>query len=242
MRITPVFMSLFVATAFSGAVLAQSTTPPVVKPVVVAPPVATPPAVTLPVPAPTVPGQQPPATDPAITDGQGDTLPLPPDAPTDQQPGDDFSIGDIPNVETVELTPETARKALDVYVLVRDKYQDASLEEYENLQDFVDQAPQGKNFDADIKAAGFTNVDIWNTTVTTISFAYANQVDDQTANIKQQIEDVGKDEAMAQDMRDRMTKALNAMIPSDNNARIVADLLKDPAYGDKVKLLETESE
>ncbi len=155
---------------------------------------------------------------------------------------DEFSLGDLPIVETVELTMDSAKRAVDAYLLVRDKYKDAELENFENLQDFVDQAPQGKAFEADIKAVGFANVIDWNTVVTTISFAYANIIDDQTDDIRQQIDEIKADTEMAQDMRDRMIAALSAMIPSDNNKKIVEDMIKDPVYGAKVKALETEEE
>jgi hypothetical protein len=155
---------------------------------------------------------------------------------------DDFSIGDIPVVETLELTLEKARKALDVYILVREKYKDAALEDFENLQDFVDQAPVGKAFEADVKAAGFADVTEWNTTITTLSFAYDNSIDDQTAEIKQQITELQADTEMAADMRDRMITALNAMIPSDNNKKVLDELKSDAAYSEKLKLLETEAE
>ncbi|NMD06729.1 MAG: hypothetical protein GYA66_01990 [Phyllobacteriaceae bacterium] len=159
-----------------------------------------------------------------------------------EPPADDFSVGEIPAVETVELTADTARKAIDVYVLVRDKYKDAALENYENLQDFVEQDSKGKDFEADIKAAGFATANDWNVAVTTLGFAYSNHVDDQTADIKMQIEEVKADTEMAQDMRDRMVQALTAMIPSDNNRTIVAEMMKDPVYAEKLKQLETEEE
>ncbi len=58
----------------------------------------------------------------------------------------------------VELTLDTAQKAVDAYVIVKDKYKDAELENFESLQDFVDRDPVGKAFEADIKLAGFANV------------------------------------------------------------------------------------
>ncbi len=122
--------------------------------------------------------------------------------PEENMPEDDFSIGDIPVVETLELTSDKARKALDTYILVREKYKDAQLEDFENLQDFVDQAPQGKAFEADVKAAGFVDVTEWNTTITTLSFAHDNSIDDQTGDIKQQITELEADTDMADDMRD----------------------------------------
>jgi hypothetical protein len=92
-----------------------------------------------------------------------------PTQPTDGEtpPEDEVSIGEIPIVQMVELTPETARKAVDAYVIVKDKYKDAALENFDSLQDFVDRDPLGKAFEADIKAAGFANVTEWNLAITT---------------------------------------------------------------------------
>lgn len=203
-------------------------------PVVVTPPAVTPPA--------TPPAVTPPATPELTPDAPTDETMTPPEDGTTEAQDEDLSIGEVPAVEPVELTADMARKALDAYALASDKYKDAELENFENLQDFVDQAPQGKTFEADIKAAGFENVTVWNNTVTTISFAYANQLDDQSAEIRQQIEDIKTDEAMAQDMRDRMVTALSALIPSDNNKKIIEDLTKEPTYVEKLKLLEPEGE
>ena len=150
-------------------------------------------------------------------------------------------MGEIPDVEVVELKPDVARKALDTYVLMRDKYKDENLEDYENLQDFVAKSPKGKDFEADVKAAGFASMDEWNTVITTLIFAYGNLIDDQTADLKQQIEEIKTDTTMAQDMKDRMIKAISAMIPSDNNKKIIEELSKDPAYVEKIKLLESET-
>ena len=215
------------------ALLAEQQPAPVTP--IPAPPVVTPPATTVqPVPAPAAP---PPAA-------PGDLLdPADPNAgPADGALEEDMSPGDVPEVETIELTPDTAKKALDTYLLVRDKYKDAELENYQNLQDFVDQAPQGKAFEADVKAAGFPNVTEWNTTVTSLSFAYDNSINDQTADTKSQIAELEKDTETAKDLRDRMIKALQAMIPSDNNKKVMDDMKADPVWAEKLKILETETE
>jgi hypothetical protein len=217
------------------------TAPPATPPVVQPPAAATPPAPSVTPPAPAVtPPPAPEATPPAPGDTPEVTDPAGP--AVDGAAEEDFSLGDIPVVETIELTTDKAKKALDTYVAVREKYKDAQLENYENLQDFVDQSPQGKQFEADVKAAGFPNVIEWNTTITTLSFAYDNSIDDQTADIKKQIAELQNDTETAQDMRDRMIKALNAMIPSENNKKVLAELKADPAYIEKLKLLETETE
>ena len=206
--------------------------------------------------APAVPPTTSPALPPApvpsvLTPAPDTTPPAPGDTPEVTDPAgpavdgaaeEDFSLGDIPIVETIELTTDKAKKALDTYVLVREKYKDAQLENYENLQDFVDQSPQGKAFEADVKAAGFPNVVEWNTAITTLSFAYDNSVNDQTLAIKQQIEELKADTETAADMRERMTKALESMIPSENNKKVLEEVKADPAYVEKLKMLETETE
>jgi hypothetical protein len=187
----------------------------------------------------TAPAVNPPAaTDAPAADAPSVDAPIDPSADDTQG----MSIGEVPAVQTEELTPDMARKALDAYVLVQTKYQDSPLENFDTLQAFVDADPKGKDFEADIKTFGFPNVNDWNLAVTTLSFAYTNVLDDQTADIKQQIDETAANNELAQDMKDRMITSLKAMIPSANNTKIVTDLIADPVYGDKIKLLETTEE
>jgi hypothetical protein len=192
------------------------------------------------------PAQPQPDTSQPGTETQPDAQAPAPDsgAGTDESTPDDSgnatSLGEIPAVETVDLTPDLAKRALDAYIMVREKYKDANLEEYENLQDFVDETDLGKKFEADIKSYGFANVNEWNTAVTSVGVAYSGIVDDQSGDIRQQIEDVKKDNSIAQDMKDRMIASLNAMIPSDNNKKVVAEMMKDPGTVERLKLLGEE--
>lgn len=185
-------------------------------------------------PAPPLPAQPqapaPETTTPAAED-DGDT-------PDSQE----VSLGEIPIIETMELTPDIAKRALDSYIAAREKFVNSDLEQYENLQDFVDQTEEGKAFEADIKAAGFANVTDWNLAITTLGLTYGGIVDDQTPDLLLQIEEVQQDTEMAQDIKDRMVKALKALIPSDNNRKVVEDMLNDPVYGGKLKLLDIEEE
>lgn len=169
--------------------------------------------------------------------------PLAPPAPDSEEPaGDEISIGEIPVVETVELKADTTRKAIEVYAAVKETYKDSGMENYDDLQDFVDKAPDGKKLEADIKAAGFASVNEWNLIITTASFTYSNIIDDQTDDIQQQIEELKLDTELAQDMKDRLKKSLLAMIPSDNNRAIIEAVMQDPAFAEKAKLLEIEEE
>ena len=218
----------------SADILAQAETPP-------APP-----------PLPDPGSREAPDSPPAATPGAPPTIqddpevdltaPDPSAAEDDGSSPDNLSIGDIPVIETMEITPDIAKKALDVYFLATEKYEAADLEAYDNLQDFVDQNPAGRNFEADVKAAGFANVMEWNTAFTAVGFAYAAIVDDQTTDIEAQIADLEADTEIATDMKDRMIASLRAMIPSDNNRKVIEDLLDDPVYGDKLKQLDLVEE
>lgn len=216
------------------------TTPPVTtdpaKPPVVAPAPATPPEVVKPVEPAPAPAPAP-AVEPPVPNAE--TAPVDPSAADTEG---DMSVGEIDTVETEELTPELARKAIDAYMMVQEKYKDSPLADYQDLQEFVDKDPKGKELDADVKSFGFKDVNDWNLAVTTIGVTYNNQLNDQTAEINQQIADVTADTTIAQDMKDRMIKNFKASIPSENNRKIIEDISKDVAYADKIKLFESTEE
>ena len=169
---------------------------------------------------------------------QPDKSQEPPNA--DTEPSSEMSLGDIPEIQTVELTAETARKAVDAFMMVRDKYANTPIYEYEDLQEFVDKTDDGKRLEADIKTYGFATVTEWNTAVTTVGLAYSALSDDPANNVGQQIAEIKADNNLAQDMKDRMVKSLSAMIPSENNKKVVNELAKDSAYAEKLKLLSEE--
>lgn len=190
--------------------------------------------------------EQVPAQPPAAGSGEDLTQPPPPDSgdetDSEESSPDDLSFGEIPDVTVIELTEDIARRSIDALALVRDKYKDANLENYESLQDFVDQTDEGKRFEADLKASGFASVDEWNVAVTSVSFAYSAITDNLTDDLTAQIAEIEKDTALAQDLKDRMIKGLKAMIPSENNKKVVQALIDDPAYSEKLKLLAEEGE
>src|SRR5665213_2473482 len=82
------------------------------------------------------------------------------------------SLGDIPDGGTDGRPADLAREALDGYVLVQKKYQGSPLEDYADLQAFVDKDPKGPELEKDIKALGFKSVTEWNVAVTSVSVAY----------------------------------------------------------------------
>jgi hypothetical protein len=229
----------------------STTTQPAGPPAAATPP-ATPPAAPATPPATTAPATPPATTAPATPEqhtvpGTGQPDSAAPDggaaSPDDgDSPDSELSLGEIPTIDTMELTPDIAKRALDSYIAAKEKYADTDLDQYENLQDFVDQTEDGKKFETDVKAAGFANVTDWNLAVTTLGLTYSSVTDDQTDDLQQQIKEVEDDKELAQDMKDKMVKALKALIPSDNNKKVVQDLMNDPVYGPKLKQLDIEEE
>jgi hypothetical protein len=110
------------------------------------------------------------------------------------------------------------------------------------LQDFVDQSEDGKRFDADIRAAGFANVNDWNTAITTVGIAYSALEDDPTADIEAQIVEIESDPTIALDLKGRVVRNLRAMIPSSNNKTVIQAMLDNQTYADKLKLLAEDGE
>ena len=202
----------------------------------------------------TAPLPLPPAPDAKAPDANGDSQPdANGDTPTEPdvaQPGSDNSddsgdqinLGEIPDIKSMELTLDIAKRAIDSYVLVKAKYAGTDLDTTDNLQDFVNKDPQGKAFEADIKAAGFANVDDWNLAITTLGFAYTASHDDPTQDVNDQIAEIQNDNTLAQDIKDRMISSLKATLPSENNKKVLAELMKDPAYAEKLKQLDSEEE
>jgi hypothetical protein len=143
---------------------------------------------------------------------------------------------DIPVVVTVELTADLARRALDAYAEVLDKYSDEELAGYETLEDFVAGSEAGKRLEADIIKFGFANVTEWNNAIMAVGFAYNAVVDDSEEGIREQIEEIRAAPDIAEDERTRLIASLNALLPSDGNKTILRQLLNDPIYREKLKL------
>ncbi len=144
----------------------------------------------------------------------------------------------ISTVETVELTPDLAKRAIDGFVKLKNNYQDTDIAEYESLEQFVAQAKEGPALEKDIKSFGFKTVGEWNTAITSVSFAYAALSGTHEDEIRQELENIEKEVDLDQQMKTSLIEGLKSMLPSDNNKKIVADLNKQKVWAEKLKLLE----
>ncbi len=143
----------------------------------------------------------------------------------------------ISTVETVELTPDLAKRAIDGFVKLKNTYQDTDIAEYESLEQFVTEAKEGPALEKDIKSFGFKSVGEWNTAITSVSFAYAALSGTHEIEIKQELENIKNDADLDQAMKTSLIDGLQSMLPSDNNKKIVGDLNKQTDWAVKLKLL-----
>jgi hypothetical protein len=172
-----------------------------------------------------------------IGDGKADVEKAGPDLtmPSDRLGG--YATQDI---ETEELSVDAAKRALDAFAEVRDKYTGEGLEDYISLEAFVSETEAGKRLEADIMAHGFSDITDWNETITAVGSAYSAIIYDYASDLRQQIEAVRNDPKLDEAMRARLVAGLTALMPPQTNRTVLQALLDDPIYRNKLRLLQEE--
>jgi hypothetical protein len=153
---------------------------------------------------------------------------------------DEMSLGEVPAAQTVELTIDLAKRSIDAFVLVRDKYAESPIYHYETLEEFVAKTEEGKKFEIDVKSYGFANVGEWNVAISTVGLTYTSISEGPDYDVAAQIAEIKADMTIAQDMKDRMIASLTSLIPTEHNKEVIAELMKDETYREKLKLLAEE--
>ncbi|MGI9512845.1 MAG: hypothetical protein ACR2OL_08100 [Anderseniella sp.] len=148
----------------------------------------------------------------------------------------------ISTVETVELTPDLAKRAIDGFIRLKENYQDTDIAEYETLEQFVAEATEGPALEKDVKSFGFKTVGEWNTAITSVSFAYAALSGTHEDEIRQELENIRNEVDLDEQMKKSLIDGLQSMLPSENNKKIVGDLNKQKDWAEKLKLLEESAE
>lgn len=143
-------------------------------------------------------------------------------------------------LDAEDLTVDAAKRAIDAFAEVRDKYNDAGMENYDSLEEFVAETEAGKRLEADIRSFGFSDIADWNDTIMAVGIAYSAFVYDYAADLRQQIREVRDDPTIDEEMRAQLIAGLNALMPSINNRIVMQELFNDQSYRDKLRLLEEE--
>jgi hypothetical protein len=178
------------------------------------------------VPAPTLRGPVAEPGDVATPD------PTMPPRPQGRRTAEELDIAD--------LTVDAAKRAIDAFAEVRDKYNDAGMENYQSLEEFVAETESGKRLEAEIMEFGFSGIGEWNETIMLVGIAYSAFVYDYAADLRQQIREIRDDPTIDDDMRAQLIAGLNALLPSTTNRIVMQELFNDQDYRDKLRLLEEE--
>ncbi len=144
---------------------------------------------------------------------------------------------DMPVERSVELSLDAARRALDAYAAVRERYIGDDLDHYPTLEAFAAASAAGRRFAADISSFGFSGVGEWNRIIVSIGYALDAVVDNADRDIRAQIARLEQDQTLSPGKRARMIANLKAQLPSESNKIIVRQLILDPLYRDKLALL-----
>jgi len=158
----------------------------------------------------------------------------------EDRPGEDYDTvpAEAVPVEKFELSEDIARKAVDAFMLVEEKYPETYA--YTSYEEFVAKDKAGKAFETDIKSLGFKTVGEWKAAIDTVGDTYQIISEGSDEGIETQIEQVKADKTLQQAEKERILATLTPFIQSDNNKKIIARLLKDPIYGEKLRLLAEE--
>ena len=194
---------------------------------------------------PAAPEMALPTTPPALqTPETGkDTYEVPPDFRYEEVPSapgslDEIIGEDIPNLKAVELTEDTAKRALDAFEEVFGKFPDEEIAKYPTLQDFADKSPLGRKFAAIIHRHGFKSVAEWNDIISNIGFALTSIEEGDDGEILTQIRETEQRTDLPKERKEKLLNYLRVLIPSENNRKVVERLLEDPVYRRKLDLLQ----
>ena len=139
----------------------------------------------------------------------------------------------IPQIPSAELTEKSARGAIDAYLSLRDKYEDA-----EAPSGKVGAWAKGVEASADVAAAvksnGFNDVGEWQGTIASIFVAYSSLKDDKRDEMKAKIKEMESNTQIPAAFKDQLINTMKSVLPSDNNMNVIQGLVNDSTYGPKI--------
>jgi hypothetical protein len=244
-----IFAAALLAASHPAILAAQTAAQPTApSPAPAAPPApaepATPPApATSPQPAaPAEPATPPEAVAPPPAAGSEEAAPsVPETAPEGEQAApDDSGEPDLPpaSFTQVDLTPDTARKAVDSLLLIQDKYKDADFGDPSDPEAFAQSMKEAGVLDqvlADLKPYGFTSVEEWARTFMSLWLAGSLILEGQEpADVDKEIAEIEADTSIPQAERDSTVAWLKITRPPEKNMEVVRELFDDPVYKQKL--------
>jgi len=156
--------------------------------------------------------------------------------PIPQQPPA-AGIGGMPKVPTVELTDDSAKNAVDAYLTLREKYGD-KVPPADKAQGLQEGTAAMADINAVLSAKGFDSPEDWQKTITSVAMAQGFLKKGDAADMDKKIAELEANEQVPEAYKQQLVGMLKSMRPSENNLKVVKDLMADPTYGEKLAEIE----
>ncbi|MGF7162758.1 hypothetical protein FHS85_004413 [Rhodoligotrophos appendicifer] len=153
-------------------------------------------------------------------------------APLVTEEGTDY--GDIAPLVQVDLDPDVALRAVDVYLTLRDTIgtdQLEALSEQSSDESLTTLVPEMKGI---LEKYGFADEDAWLEVLQSVILAYEALQDDSLEQAKQSLAEIQADTSMSPEQKGRAEAMLRSMIPSDTNMEVIRKMMRDPTVGAKL--------
>jgi len=147
----------------------------------------------------------------------------------------------VKSLSQVPLTLEVAKNAVDSLLLLREKYKDYKFKgKADGPAGVIEAMKNSKVRDeilADLAKHGFKSIDDWVAAFVSVGMAVSYMKRNKDGALQKKIAEIEANKAMAQPVKERLIAMLTALIPPQQNQKVAAELLADPAYAEKIARL-----
>ncbi len=149
------------------------------------------------------------------------------------QPSSAVPPGAAPQLQQVELSEDSAKRAIDTYLTLRDKYGDKipAPGKAQALQQGMSTAGEVNTI---ITGNGFADTGDWHKTLTSVALAYGFVKEGKEADMDAKIAEMKANTQLPENIKTQMVQMMTALRPSENNMKVVKGLAADPAYDAKL--------
>jgi hypothetical protein len=142
-------------------------------------------------------------------------------------------VGGMPKIPTVELTDQSAKNAIDAYLILREKYGD-KVPPANQAQALTHTAASLADLNTVLTGAGFKTIEDWQKAITSVVLAQGFLKNGKGDDMDKKIAELEANTQIPAAYKEQMLGMLKSMRPSENNLTVVKSLLADPTYGKKL--------
>jgi hypothetical protein len=137
------------------------------------------------------------------------------------------NLADLPSVEQVALSEDSARNSIYAFRDLKVRYGD-ELPETTDATAWLAEMSRYADLEATVLSYGFDDVAQWHQTLSSFILAYLMGADGKKAEMELAIQQIEASEQMPQTMKDQLVARLSGFIPSDDNVAVAQALAADP--------------